>query len=707
MPKTTIHDPGAHHTSSGALIRRFLPYLAKYKKVLFIDLFCAALTTMCDIILPKIMSTITNSAMGVGITLTAQIVLKLAALYFVLRVIDGAAQYFMSGIGHIMGVHIETDMRKDAFDHLLLLDHTYYNNTKVGTIMGRITNDLFDVTEFAHHCPEEFFIAGIKILASFLILCQASIPLTLAVFACVPLMGVVSVYLNQRLRARFRQQRVQIGELNATIEDSLLGQGVVKAFAAEEQERAKFEQGNRDFEQIKTLGYYAMAAFNTSTRLFDGLMYLVVILAGGLSLVYGKISAGDLVAYVLYVSTLIATIRRIVEFAEQFQRGMTGIERFAEIMDTPVPIHDAPDAKPLQPGPGAIRFEDVSFEYPDDHNKVLHHVSLDIKAGERLALVGPSGGGKTTLCNLIPRFYDVTSGRILIDGQDISKVTIKSLREDIGIVQQDVYLFSGSVADNIAYGKPGATREEIVEAARLAGAERFILALKDGFDTYVGERGVKLSGGQKQRIAIARVFLKNPPILILDEATSGRILIDGQDISKVTIKSLREDIGIVQQDVYLFSGSVADNIAYGKPGATREEIVEAARLAGAERFILALKDGFDTYVGERGVKLSGGQKQRIAIARVFLKNPPILILDEATSALDNESEILVGQSLEKLAHGRTTLTIAHRLTTIKNYDRILVLGAEGIEEAGTHEELLAKQGVYYRLWNQLPGEDTL
>ena len=395
MPKQKINDPGAHHASSGALIRRFLPYLVKYKKTLFLDLFCAALTTLCDIVLPKIMSTITNSAMGVGITLTAGIVLRLAAVYFVLRIIDGAASYYMSSIGHIMGVHIETDMRRDAFDHLLRLDHTYYNNTKVGTIMGRITNDLFDVTEFAHHCPEEFFIAGIKILASFLILCQASIPLTLAVFACVPLMGVVSVYLNQRLRARFRQQRVQIGELNATIEDSLLGQGVVKAFAAEEQERAKFEQGNRDFEQIKTLGYYAMAAFNTSTRLFDGLMYLVVILAGGLSLVYGKISAGDLVAYVLYVSTLIATIRRIVEFAEQFQRGMTGIERFAEIMDTPVPIHDAPDAKPLQPGPGAIRFEDVSFEYPDDHNKVLHHVSLDIKAGERLALVGPSGGGRS------------------------------------------------------------------------------------------------------------------------------------------------------------------------------------------------------------------------------------------------------------------------------------------------------------------------
>ena len=578
------------------LIRRFAPYFKKYLWILIFDLFCAALTTVCELALPIIVQQITDRGINDLASLTLSYILRIGGLYIFLKLVDVGATFFMASIGHIMGTKIETDMRRDAFDHLLLLDHTYYNNTKVGTIMGRITNDLFDVTEFAHHCPEEFFIAFIKILASFIILCRASIPLTLAVFACVPLMGVVSVKLNQKLRARFRQQRVQIGELNATIEDSLLGQGVVKAFAAEDQEREKFAQGNKDFEQIKTLGYYAMAAFNTSTRLFDGLMYLVVILAGGLSLVNGKITAGDLVAYMLYVTTLIATIRRIVEFAEQFQRGMTGIERFAEIMDTPVTIKDAEDAKPLQPGPGAIRFEDVSFEYPDDHNKVLHHVSLDIKAGERLALVGPSGGGKTTLCNLIPRFYEVTGGRIFIDGQDIQHVTLKSLREDIGIVQQDVYLFSGSVADNIAYGKPGATREEIIEAARLAGAERFISALKDGFDTYVGERGVKLSGGQKQRIAIARVFLKNPPILILDEATS---------------------------------------------------------------------------------------------------------------ALDNESEILVGQSLEKLAHGRTTLTIAHRLTTIKDYDRILVLGAEGIEESGTHDELLAKKGVYYRLWNQLPGEDTL
>ena len=579
-------------TGNGALMRRFMPYLAKYKGVLCFDLFCAALTTLCDIILPKIMSTLTNS---VG-SLTAALVLRLAALYLVLRIIDAAAQYFMSSIGHIMGVHIETDMRRDAFDHLLRLDHTYYNNTKVGQIMGRITNDLFDVTEFAHHCPEEFFIAGIKIAASFVILCQSSVLLTLVVFACVPLMGVVSVKLNQKLRARFREQRFQIGELNATIEDSLLGQRVVKAFAAEDLERGKFEQGNRAFEEIKTKGYYAMAAFNTSTRLFDGLMYLVVILAGGLFLVYGTITPGDLVAYVLYVSTLIATIRRIVEFAEQFQRGMTGIERFAEIMDTPIAIADAPDAKELQVTQGGIELQDVSFEYPDDHNKVLRHVDLTIHPGESLALVGPSGGGKTTLCNLIPRFYDVTGGSILIDGQDVRSVTLHSLRSAIGVVQQDVYLFSGTVAENIAYGRPGATRAEIEEAARMAGADEFVRALKNGYDTYVGERGVKLSGGQKQRISIARVFLKNPRILLLDEATS---------------------------------------------------------------------------------------------------------------ALDNESEILVGQSLDKLAVGRTTLTIAHRLTTIQNADRILVLGKDGIEEEGSHAELLARKGIYYRLWNGLVSGQTL
>ena len=577
-------------------LHRFLPYLLKYKGILVFDLFCAALTTLCDIVLPSIMRYLTNAATDASIVLTVGTVARLALLYLVLRIVDGAASYYMSGTGHIMGVYIETDMRRDAFAHLQRLSHTYYSNTKVGQIMGRITNDLFDVTEFAHHCPEEFFIAAIKIVASFIILCGASVPLTLVLFACVPLMMIVSVRLNLRLRAAFRKQRFQIGELNASIEDSLLGQRVVKAFAAEAQENEKFEEGNQVFQTIKKKTYHAMAAFNTSTRLFDGLMYLVVIIAGGLFLVYDRINAGDLVAYVLYVSTLIATIRRIVEFAEQFQRGMTGIERFFEIMDTPVEITDAPDARPLTVKEGGIEFRDVSFECPDDHNKVLRHVDLTIRPGESLALVGPSGGGKTTLCNLIPRFYDVTSGQILIDGQDVRKVTLKSLRQAIGVVQQDVYLFSGTVAENIAYGKPNATKEEIVNAAKLAGA--------DGF-------------------------------------------------------------------------------------------------------INELKDGYDTYVGERGVKLSGGQKQRISIARVFLKNPPILLLDEATSALDNESEILVGQSLDALAKGRTTLTIAHRLTTIKNADRILVLGRDGIEEEGTHEQLLERKGIYYRLWNGLLSGQTL
>ena len=576
------------------LMRRFWPYLRKYRHILLLDLFCAALTTLCDMVLPLIMRYLTNTATTNLAALTAQVVLQLGALYLVLRLIDGAANYYMADMGHVMGVYVETDMRRDAFAHLQKLGHTYYSNTKVGQIMGRITNDLFDVTEFAHHCPEEFFIAAIKITASFVILCQSSVALTLILFACVPLMGVVSTFINLKVRAAFRRQRVQIGELNARIEDSLLGERVVKAFANEEVEKEKFEKDNAAFQAIKKQSYRYMAAFQTSTRLFDGLMYLVVIVAGGLFLVYGKIDPGDMVAYMLYVTTLIATIRRIVEFAEQFQRGMTGIERFCEIMDADVEIFDEPDARPLTVTEGAIRLEDVSFEYPDDHNQVLRNVNLSIRPGEKVALVGPSGGGKTTLCNLIPRFYDVTSGRILIDDQDVRSVTLKSLR----------------------------------------GA-----------------------------------------------------------------------IGVVQQDVYLFSGSVYENIAYGKVGASREEVIAAAKLAGAHEFITQLKNGYDTYVGERGVKLSGGQKQRISIARVFLKNPPILILDEATSALDNESEVLVGKSLEKLARGRTTLTIAHRLTTIQHADRILVLGAEGIEEEGTHEQLLAKQGVYYRLWNGMVGAE--
>lgn len=579
-----------HKRSTWHLIKRFWPYERKYLKTVLLDLFCAALTCLCDLVLPLILRTITNLAMTDLAALTVSLVLKLTFLYFVLRLIDAGAQYFMADMGHVMGVYIETDMREDAFDHLLKLGYTYYSNTKIGQIMGRITNDLFDVTEFAHHCPEEFFIAGLKFVVSFIILCTYNVALTVIIFACVPLMTVVSIKLNHWQRETFRRQRVQIGELNAQIEDSLLGERVVKAFAVEEREKAKFTRGNQEFQHIKKLTYKAMAAFQASTRLFDGLMYLLVVLGGGLFVIRGAISPGDLVAYVMYVSTLIATIRRIVEFAEQFQRGMTGIERFFEIMDAPIEIQDAPDAVPLQLKEGAIDFKNVSFEYPDDHNQVLKNLSLYIAPGERVALVGSSGGGKTTLCNLIPRFYEVTSGEIDIDGQNISSVTLKSLRAAIGVVQQDVYLFSGSVAENIAYGKTDATMEEIREAARLAGADEFILDLKDGYDTYVGERGVKLSGGQKQRISIARVFLKNPRILILDEATS---------------------------------------------------------------------------------------------------------------ALDNESELLVGQSLNKLAKGRTTITIAHRLTTIKDYDRILVLSEDGVEEEGTHEELLEKKGSYYRFWNQL------
>lgn len=575
--------------STRELLKRFMPYLMKHKGILFFDLFCASLTTLCDIALPRIMSHLTNTAMYNLSALTVQLIVRLALLYAVLRLIDAGAYYFMTSQGHIMGVHIETEMRKEVMEHLERLSDSYFANTKVGQIMGRITSDLFDITEFAHHCPEEFLIAGIKAIVSFLILCQASIPLTLIIFSCLPLMLLVSYKLSRRYRKATKDQRRQIGELNAQVEDSLLGERVVKAFNAEAYELEKFERDNQKFKDIKTERYYAMANYNMSTRLFDGLMYILTILSGGLFLVKGKITPGDLVAYILYVQTLIATIRRIVEFAaEQFQAGITGFERFLEIMDTPIDIKDAPDAKPLEVKGGHIVFDHVTFEYPDDHNRVLSDLCLEIHPGENVALVGQSGGGKTTLSSLIPRFYDPTEGAIYIDGQNIKNVTLESLRSAIGIVQQDVYLFSGTVLENIAYGKPNATREEIIAAAKLAGADIFINELKDGYDSYVGERGIKLSGGQKQRISIARVFLKNPPILLLDEATS---------------------------------------------------------------------------------------------------------------ALDNESEIYIEKSLEQLAKGRTTLTIAHRLTTIKDADRIIVINKDGIEEIGDHESLLASKGTYYRLWN--------
>lgn len=569
------------------LIKNFLPYFKPYYGTLVTDLFCAALTTVCEIILPLIIRQITNTALQDVALLTTKMIAGLGMIYLVLRIVDCLANFYMADVGHVMGSKIETDMRRAAYAHLQQLSNTYYNNTKVGQIMGRITNDLFEVTEFAHHCPEEFFIAIIKIVISFVILAGINLPLTLLVFLFVPLMTVVCRLINKKMRRTFSRQRYQIGELNAKIEDSLLGQKVVKAFANEEIEQEKFEVGNQEFLEIKKESYRIMGFFSTSTRVFDGLMYLTVIVGGGFFLMNGSILPGDMVAYVMYVSTLIATIRRIIEFAEQFQRGMTGIERFMEIMDTDIEIFDEPDAIELVQPKGEIVFDHVDFEYADDHNKVFHQLNLTIHAGEKLAIVGPSGGGKTTLCNLIPRFYDVSGGKILLDGENIKKYTLKSLRKNIGVVQQDVYLFSGTVYENIAYGKPGAGYEEVMEAARRAGADDFI----------------------------------------------------------------------------------------------RE-----------------LKDGYDTYVGERGVKLSGGQKQRISIARVFLKNPAIIILDEATSALDNESEYAVAKSLNELSKGRTTLTIAHRLSSIRNSDRILVLTDEGIVEEGNHDTLMEKQGVYYQFY---------
>ena len=565
------------------LLKRFVPYFKPYRGTLAMDLFCAALTTICELVLPLIMRYITNEGIYNLAALSVKTIGGLGLLYLILRIIDCIASYYMANMGHVMGAKIETDMRRDAYFHLQQLSDTYYNNTKVGQIMGRITNDLFDVTEFSHHCPEEFFIAVIKIVISFIVLARINLPLTLIIFIFVPIMVLVCMSLNFKMRGAFSKQRNQIGELNARIEDSLLGQKVVKAFTNEETENKKFDKDNSIFLDIKKETYHYMAAFHTTTKIFDGIMYLAVVVVGGLFMIKRMIAPGDLVAYMLYVTTMIATIRRIIEFAEQFQRGMTGIERFLQIMDADIEIFDEPDAEVMEHTNGNIVFDNVSFEYPDDHNIVFKDLNLTIRQGEKVAIVGPSGGGKTTLCNLIPRFYDVTKGCITIDGQDIK-----------------------------------------------------------GF----------------------------------------------------TLKSLRQNVGIVQQDVYLFSGTIFENIVYGRIDASREEVIEAAKRAGAHEFIVNLKDGYDTYVGERGVKLSGGQKQRISIARVFLKNPPIIILDEATSALDNESEYAVAESLSRLSEGRTTLTIAHRLSSIRNSDRILVLTEEGIMEEGKHQQLLDKKGIY-------------
>ncbi len=573
--------------SSFGLIKKFLPYYKKYKWTLFLDLLCASLTTVCELVLPLIVRKITEVATNSPFSLTIDLILRCGLFYIVLRIIDTCANFYMASVGHIMGTKIETDMRHDLFGHLQKLSFSYYDNTKIGTLMSRITTDLFDVTEFAHHCPEELFISGVKIICSFIILCTMNVPLTLIIFACIPLILVSLVFFRKRMKNAFNESRKQTGELNAQIEDSLLGIRVVKSFANESVETEKFDKGNTRFYKVKRGAYYVMGAFQSTTRLFDGLMYIVVVIAGGIFLVNGDIKASDYVAYLLFVTTLITSIRKLVEFSEQFQRGITGINRFSEIMDIEPEITDSKNAVDITNVKGNIEFKNVSFSYESEKKQVLTNLNLKVNKGESVALVGPSGGGKTTLCSLIPRFYEISSGEITVDE----------------------------------------------------------ISIKD-----------------------------------------------------ITLRSLRESIGVVAQDVYLFSGSVKENIAYGKKNATMEEIIASAKMAGAHDFIVTLPNGYDTYVGERGVKLSGGQKQRISIARVFLKNPPILILDEATSALDNESERIVQKSLEALTKGRTTFTIAHRLTTIKNADRILVLTENGIEESGTHAELVEKNGIYADLY---------
>ncbi len=568
--------------------RKFLPYYKPYIGLILLDLICAALSTVCELVFPLIVRYITDTAMNEAQELVLSTVINLGLLYLALRVVDTLANYFMAYIGHVTGTRLETDMRRDLFAHLQELSFNFFNNTKVGQIMSRVTSDLFDITEFSHHFPEEVFIAAIKITGAFIILSGINFSLTLIIFLLLPLMLISVALFRKNMKNAFKAQRVEVGELNASLEDSLLGIRVVKSFANEELEKEKFKKGNMRFFECKKEAYKYMARFQACTRFFDGVMYIAVIVIGSAYMISGHITAADLVAYLLYIQTLITSIRKIVEFTEQFQKGITGIERFSEIMYTEVDIRDREDARAIEKPEGNVKFDNVTFSYSDDSREVLSSISLDVKAGESIAIVGPSGGGKTTLCNLIPRFYDITEGSITIDGTDIRDITLHSLRSNIGVVQQDVYLFSGTVRENIAYGKQNATDSEIKTAAEMAGAAEFIETLPDGYDTYVGERGLKLSGGQKQRISIARLFLKNPPILILDEATS---------------------------------------------------------------------------------------------------------------ALDNESELLVQKSLEKLAKGRTTFTIAHRLTTIRNADRIILLSKDGIRESGSHKELIEKGGEYAKMYS--------
>lgn len=569
-------------------LKKFIGYYKPYKNMFFMDMFCALTLSAIDLAFPMIVrymlnDVYTNKTSDQIIKFVVLIGVALLAMY----IIRYFCQYYITSWGHIMGAKMEADMRSDIFNHLQKLSFSYYDNNNTGKLMSRIITDLFDISELAHHGPEDLFISIIKIFGSFIILMNINVKITSALFFLTMVMLYFSYFYNKKMKFIFMKNRQKIANVNAQIQDSLSGIRVVKSFSNEEVENSKFKKGNMEFLETKEAGYFIMGKFFSGNGFFQGVLYLTVILLGGIFISMGEAKVSDLVIYILYINIFLNPIDKLVNFTEQFQKGITGFDRFLEIINTVPDIMDKPNAIELKEIKGEIKFNDVSFSY-DDKSTILNNVNIKVNAGRNVALVGPSGGGKTTFCSLIPRFYEIDSGSIKIDGKDIRDIELKSLRKIIGIVQQDVYMFSGTIKENIAYGKPGASDKEIIEAAKKANAHEFILNLEDGYDTFVGERGVKLSGGQKQRISIARAFLKNPPILILDEATS---------------------------------------------------------------------------------------------------------------ALDNESEKYIQKSLEELSKNRTTIVIAHRLSTIKNADEILVLTEDGIRESGTHEQLMHKKGIYASLYS--------
>lgn len=569
-------------------LKKFIHYYGPYKTVFFIDLLCAAIISLVDLAYPQILRSATKTLFTQDKAIILQALPWIAIGLFMMYVIQSFCKYYVSCQGHIMGAKMERDMRQELFEHYEELSFSYYSQNNSGQMMSKLVSDLFDISEFAHHGPENLFISLVKIVGSFIFLFLINKKLALPLIVLVILMFLFSFRQNQKMQRTFMENRKKIGDVNASLQDTLSGIRVVQSFTNEEIEKEKFQKSNHAFLVSKKDNYRCMGEFMSSNLFFQGMMYLVTLVYGGYLIANNEMSAADLAMYALYIGIFISPIQILVELMEMMQKGLSGFRRFLDVIETEPEVQDAPDAVELKDVKGRVCYEDVSFHYSDDETTVLSHVSIEIPAGKSVALVGPSGGGKTTICSLLPRFYDVTGGRVTVDGQDIRSLTLKSLRSQIGVVQQDVYLFSGSIRDNIAYGKPDATEEEIIEAAKCANIHDFIMELPDQYDTFVGERGARLSGGQKQRISIARVFLKNPPILILDEATS---------------------------------------------------------------------------------------------------------------ALDNESERWIQHSLEELSKNRTTITIAHRLSTIKNADEIIVITENGIAERGTHETLLEKNGIYAGYYN--------